>query len=210
MCKFNIFKIVEVRKQKLVENVDDVKDPSNPLKLKEEKLLNDFRDIKTKEKEEQVSLKAIHDEIKSMQAMIDANDKKMTKDFEFWYEIMLKKFEWESKNGKLDQFLSSDKEKENGKNSNQILGQSINIGTSINPSNLSKNLATDQGANKINNFFNSGNSGVSTNGNTLSLNNGPALGNNFNSMSSSISQLADRISKTKDQIINDMGTGSKK
>jgi hypothetical protein len=153
-----------------------------------------------KEKEEQVSLKAIHDEIKSMQAMIDANDKKMTKDFEFWYEVMLKKFEWESKNGKLDQFLTSDKDKDKEKLSNQNMVQSIN--NTINNRVVNQNQTISQGTNKINNFFNSANSGISTNGNTLSLNNGS--GSNFNNMSSSISQLADRISKTKDQIINDM------
>jgi hypothetical protein len=172
-----------VRKQKLVENVDDIKDPTNPLKLKEEKLLNDFRDIKSNEKEEQSALKAIHDEIKSMQALIDANDKKMTKDFEFWYEIMLKKFEWESKNGKLDQFIKSTENTSTG-SSVQLNNQSL-----------------------LNNFFSSGvgvaaisggnTSGSYSNSNTI-INNG----NNVNN--SSISQLADRISRTKDLIMTDM------
>jgi hypothetical protein len=93
-------------------------------------------------------LKIIHDEIKSMQALIDANDKKMTKDFEYWYEIMLKKYEWESKNGKIDQ------------------------------------LNTD--SSKINNFLSS---------NTMNS-------SNFNN-TSSLSQITERINKSKEMIMND-------
>ncbi len=83
-----------------------------------------------------------------MQALIDANDKKMTKDFEYWYEIMLKKYEWESKNGKIDQ------------------------------------LNTD--SSKINNFLSS---------NTMNS-------SNFNN-TSSLSQITERINKSKEMIMND-------
>jgi hypothetical protein len=87
--------------------VDDSKDPTNPLKIQEESLLKEFNENKVVEKQEQNVLQKIHDEIKSIQAMIDANDKKMSKDFDYWYDIMVKKFEWESKNGKLDQFSTT-------------------------------------------------------------------------------------------------------
>jgi hypothetical protein len=90
--------------------VDDVKDPNNPHKLKEDSLLNEYSKIKTLEKQEQNILKNLHDEIKSIKSMIDAQEKKRAKDFEFWHEIMIKKFEWENKNGKLDSYLNMDRD----------------------------------------------------------------------------------------------------
>jgi len=105
-------------------------------------LLNEFKEIKAKEKEEQTSLKIIHDEIKSMQALIDANDKKMTKDFEYWYEIMLKKYEWESKNGKIEQINShSDSSKINNFFSSNTM----------NSSNLNNTSSLSQITERINN-----------------------------------------------------------
>jgi hypothetical protein len=124
---------VEIRKQKIVENVDDTKDPNNVLKLKEDALLNEYSKIKILEKQEQTILKNLHDEIKSIKSMVDAQERKRAKDFEFWHEIMIKKYEWENKNGKLDSYLNSNNESDNKMLNNFT---TINTNQSLNSTNL--------------------------------------------------------------------------
>jgi hypothetical protein len=44
----------------------------------------------------------LHNEIQTIKATIEANNKKIRKDFEVWYETMKKKYEYENKYGKID------------------------------------------------------------------------------------------------------------
>jgi hypothetical protein len=83
---------------KIIENVDDNKDIDHELKRKEEGLLNKFTQLKAIEKKDLNILQEIHSEIKTLQATNEAYTAKMTKDFEFWLDVMYKKLDWEKVN----------------------------------------------------------------------------------------------------------------
>jgi len=84
---------------KILENVDEAKEPNHELKTREDFLLNEFSQLKIIEKRDLNVLQQIHNEIKSMQATNEAYTTKMTKDYEYWRDVMLKKAEWENNNG---------------------------------------------------------------------------------------------------------------
>ena len=56
--------------------------------------------MKANEKVQKEELKKLHSEIKTMQT-VDSHIKRI-KHFEFWSETMIKKIEFENKNGKID------------------------------------------------------------------------------------------------------------
>ncbi len=58
--------------------------------------------MKANEKIQKEELKKLHSEIKTMQTVDSQFDIKRIKHFEFWSETMIKKIEFENKNGKID------------------------------------------------------------------------------------------------------------
>lgn len=102
-----------MRKEKILKGIDDQIDPNNPLKILEEEKLKNFTDLKAEERVKLKTLKDIHSEIKSIDASINSIDSKMTKDFEFWYDVMIKKFEYEAKNGKIPNFNNRNQDHSN-------------------------------------------------------------------------------------------------
>lgn len=52
-------------------------------------------------------MQSIEEEIRTIRADMDACTKKRAKDFEFWKEIMIKKFNYEEKYGNLNNLMNS-------------------------------------------------------------------------------------------------------
>lgn len=102
----------------------------------EDEKYNEYTQVKIIERKKLTELKALHDEVKSLQSMIDANDKKMTLDFDFWYDIMKKKYEWESKNGKKIDLNGTNK------TINTINSNNTNTNTNTNITRMSENTDT--------------------------------------------------------------------
>lgn len=130
---------MEIRKQKIIDNIDDEKNPNNPIKIKEDLLLNEYSKIKTLEKQEQNTLKTLHDEIKSIKTLIETNEKKRAKDFEYWYEVMIKKLEWENKYGPSDYFNIKNNNTENKLINNYTFTSSKNVTVNQSTDNITEN-----------------------------------------------------------------------
>ena len=68
----------------------------------EDELLKKFTSQRQIEKSKHEQLAKLYNEINTLKSLIEANDKKMRSDFEFWYQVMKKKLEYETKNGKIE------------------------------------------------------------------------------------------------------------
>ncbi len=72
------------------------------MKLLEEELLSKFVTNKQQFSIKSDIIKMLYKEIDTMKATLEANNKKMQSEFEFWFNIMKKKYEYENKYGKID------------------------------------------------------------------------------------------------------------
>ena len=87
--------IEEVRKIRILDNTKEAE-----MNQKEQELMNEFTSLRPIRKKQQEDLKALKNKIQTMQT-IDTNFQvTRTKNFEFWYETMIKKMDFESKYGK--------------------------------------------------------------------------------------------------------------
>jgi hypothetical protein len=123
---------------KILDNVDEAKEPNHELKIREDSLLNEFSQLKIIEKRDLNVLQQIHNEIKSMQATNEAYTAKMAKDYEYWRDVMLKKSEWEKNNGNQN-FTSPINENNSDMSRNNYL-KNISILNNLNDSHLSSDI----------------------------------------------------------------------
>ena len=92
-------KIEDIRKIRIL---DESKKNDENLNKEEDDLMKKFMSMKANEKIQKEELKKLHSEIKTMQTVDSQFDIKRIKHFEFWSETMIKKIEFENKNGKID------------------------------------------------------------------------------------------------------------
>ena len=92
-------KIEDIRKIRIL---DESKKNDENLNKEENDLMKKFMAMKANEKVQKEELKKLHSEIKTMQTVDSQFDIKRIKHFEFWSETMIKKIEFENKNGKID------------------------------------------------------------------------------------------------------------
>ena len=92
-------KIEDIRKIRIL---DESKKNDENLNKEENDLMKKFMSMKANEKVQKEELKKLHSEIKTMQTVDSQFDIKRIKHFEFWSETMIKKIEFENKNGKID------------------------------------------------------------------------------------------------------------
>ncbi|MCQ2816619.1 MAG: hypothetical protein MJ252_05050 [archaeon] len=120
--------IEEVRKIRILDNTKEAE-----MNQKEQELMNEFTSLRPIRKKQQEDLKALKNKIQTMQT-IDTNFQvTRTKNFEFWYETMIKKMDFESKYGKIN--LNTGFANPN----NVSLGMGINSSTSQSSSNRTGN-----------------------------------------------------------------------
>lgn len=89
--------IEETRKNKILD-----KEKEALYTKQENELMEQFSSLRPVRKKQQEDLKSLRNDIQTMQT-IDSNYQiGRTKHFEFWYEVMIKKLDFESKNGKIN------------------------------------------------------------------------------------------------------------
>ncbi len=92
-------KIEGIRKLRII---DKSKENDPELDKEENNLMQMFTSMKVTEKDQKTTLKALHSEIKTMEAIDNNYEMNRIKHFEFWLETMAKKLEFESKYGKIN------------------------------------------------------------------------------------------------------------
>lgn len=84
----------------ILRNISD-KDKENELKQEYDIKYLKYSEIKQTLMTKQAKLQEIYKDHNSIHANINSIDTKMAKDFSFWHSVMIKKFEFESKYGKI-------------------------------------------------------------------------------------------------------------
>lgn len=105
--KFSIFLQIEnIRREKIINNIDDEKDPDNLFKKQEDDLINKFNKFKGEISDKYKSMQNFESEIKTIKAELDVYAQRRTKDFQMFKEVMLKKVAYEDKHGSLNNVLN--------------------------------------------------------------------------------------------------------
>jgi len=128
-------KIEDIRKIRIL---DESKKNDENLNKEENDLMKKFMSMKANEKIQKEELKKLHSEIKTMQTVDSQFDIKRIKHFEFWSETMIKKIEFENKNGKID--FSNLNSSILTNNNNFINGNNLNESTISQASELNEKL----------------------------------------------------------------------
>ena len=127
-------KIEDIRKLRIL---DESKAKDENLNKEEEELMKQFTSMKQVEKSQKEQLKSLHGEIKTMETVDNNFDITRIKHFEFWSEVMIKKFDFEAKYGKINLNNGTSIVSSTNSRSNSILNESNsnNLDVSISKAN---------------------------------------------------------------------------
>lgn len=127
-------KIEECKKIKILD-----KSKEEEMTQKETELTNEFMQLRPIRKKQREDLLALKNTIQNMQTIDNNFQITRTKNFEFWYEVMIKKLEFESKYGKIN--LSTGFANPNNVSLGMMGSNTNNTSTILNQSSISQ--ATD-------------------------------------------------------------------
>ena len=127
-----IEEIKEKPKETLIEEKPEEGKPKE-----EEELMKQFTSMKQVEKSQKEQLKSLHGEIKTMETVDNNFDITRIKHFEFWSEVMIKKFDFEAKYGKINLNNGTSIVSSTNSRSNSVLNESNsnNLDVSISKAN---------------------------------------------------------------------------
>jgi hypothetical protein len=112
--------------------------------------LNNYSKLKVEDKQKYDVMQKIVNEIKTTETIVDSYEQTRTKNFEFWFDTMKKKIEYESKFGKVQMEINMNMNNNTNNNSSMITSTDLknnnyiknNINNSI-TSNSFSNTAPD-------------------------------------------------------------------